>query len=155
LIAAVDKNYLIGKENHLPWNIKEDLWHFRQTTMRHPIVMGRKTWNSIGKPLAGRINVILTHDIKLQIPGCVVAHSINQIMQDFTDQQIFVIGGAETFKQFLPLVKSIYLTRIHAEYDGDTYFPEIEWNDWIENYYEQITTSSGLILSFETWKRRE
>lgn len=153
IIAAIDKNGLIGKSNHLPWKIKEDLNHFREITMGHPVVMGKKTWLSIGRPLDGRINIILTHDKYFSIPGCIIVNSIEQILTAYTSQEIFVIGGAEVFKQFLPLTSKIYLTRILHEFEGDTYFPDVNWEDWQIISYEKQTSAEAYLLSFEVWQR--
>ena len=155
IIVAIDKNGLIGTENHLPWNIKEDLQYFRDITLGHPVVMGKKTWLSLGKPLEGRINIILTHDKSFQIPGCITVNSIEQILADFHDQEVFVIGGAETFRQFLPLAHMIYLTRIDHIFEGDTYFPVIDWSEWEIVFFEQKSTESGYNISFEHWKRKK
>lgn len=154
IIAALDINGLIGKANHLPWKIKEDLEYFRNTTMGHPVVMGKKTWLSIGKPLDGRINIILTRDINFSIPGCIIANSIQQVLEDFSDQELFVIGGEEVFRQFLPFTNKIYLSRIKQAFDGDTYFPEVDWSEWEIVFYEQKTTEAGYDISFEKWDRK-
>jgi dihydrofolate reductase len=154
IIAALDKNGVIGKNNHLPWNIREDLKHFREITMGHPVIMGRKTWMSIGKPLEGRTNIILTHDSGFSIPGCITVNSIQQVMNDFPDQDILVIGGAELFRQFIPLAGRIFLTRINHEFDGDTYFPDISWDNWLLVSYERKHSEEGYDLSFETWEKK-
>jgi dihydrofolate reductase len=154
IIAAIDKNGVIGKDNHLPWNINDDLKHFRELTIGHPVVMGRKTWMSIGKPLDGRINIILTHDSSFSIPGCITVNSVQQVVNDFPDQDIFVIGGAELFRQFIPSAGRIFLTRINHEFSGDTYFPHVNWDHWLLISYERKQTEDGYDLSFETWERK-
>lgn len=154
IIAAVDKNMLIGKDNRLPWLIPEDLQYFREVTLGHPIVMGRKTWNSLGKALDGRINIILTSDTQLNIPGCIIVNSIEQILSGYSEQEIFVIGGASIFKQFLPHADKLYLTRIENAFEGDTYFPPITWEDWELMFYEQKNSVTGYNLSFEKWVRK-
>lgn len=154
LIVAMDQNNLIGKENRLPWNIKEDLQYFRKTTLGHPVVMGKNTWFSIGKPLDGRINFILTHDSSFQIPGCITVTSIQQVLNEFPDQEVFVIGGAETFRQFLPHATKIYLTRIMSTFEGDTYFPEPDWSEWEIVFFEQKATESGYEITFEIRERK-
>ncbi len=155
IIVAIDRNRLIGTENHLPWNIKEDLQYFRDTTLGHPVVMGKKTWLSLGKTLEGRVNIILTHDKSFEIPGCLIVNSIDQILSNFSEQEVFVIGGAETFRQFLPLANMIYLTRIDHDFEGDTYFPEVDWSEWEIVFFEQKSTESGYTISFEHWKRKK
>lgn len=154
IIAAIDKNMLIGKDNRLPWLIPEDLQYFREVTLGHPIVMGRKTWNSLGKALDGRINIILTSDTQLNIPGCIIVNSIEQILSGYSEQEIFVIGGASIFKQFLPHADKLYLTRIENAFEGDTYFPPITWEDWELMFYEQKNSVTGYNLSFEKWVRK-
>jgi dihydrofolate reductase len=154
IIAAIDINGVIGKNNHLPWKISEDLKRFRVLTMGHPVVMGRKTWMSIGKPLEGRINIILTHDFDFKIPECITANSIQQIIDDFPDKDLFVIGGAEVFRQFIHLTGRIYLTRINQAFDGDSYFPKVNWGEWLLVSYEHKSTAEGIELSFETWERK-
>jgi dihydrofolate reductase len=155
IIAAVDENYLIGKENRLPWNIKEDLHHFRELTIGHPVVMGKNTWLSLGKPLDGRINVILTHDKSFQFPGCIVANSIEQVLTNFPKEEVFVIGGACTYQQFLALANRIYLTRIKDAFEGDVYFPVFDWSQWEMVFFEQKDTESGYRLSFEKWIKKQ
>jgi dihydrofolate reductase len=122
--------------------------------MGHPVVMGRRTWMSIGKPLDGRTNIILTHDKSFAYPGCIITSSIEQIINDFYEQDIFIIGGSEVFFQFLPYADRLYLTRIMHEFEGDTYFPVVKWEEWMLTYYERIMTDVGFELGFETWKRK-
>jgi dihydrofolate reductase len=117
--------------------------------------MGKHTWMSLGKPLDGRTNVILTHDTDFSVKGCLVVNSIEQVLDEFADQELFVIGGADIFKQFLPFTSKIYLTRIMYVFSGDTYFPGIQWNDWSMISYEQIKSESGHNLSFETWEKKK
>jgi dihydrofolate reductase len=153
IISAVDKNFLIGNSNHLPWQIKEDLQYFRQKTLGHPVIMGKQTWLSLGKPLDGRTNIILTHDRELGIPGCIVSHSISAALSAIGQEEVFVIGGANVFAQFLPIASRLYLTRINHAFTGDTYFPAINWSDWQISAYETATTSSGYDIAFEIWQR--
>jgi dihydrofolate reductase len=122
--------------------------------MGHPVVMGKNTWLSIGKPLDGRINIILTHDLSFNIPGCLTANSIDEILTDYRDEKIFVIGGSEVFRQFIPLSKKMYLTRIIHSFEGDTYFPELNWSFWEMTFYEFNNSESGYQFSFEIWERK-
>ncbi|MBD8068077.1 dihydrofolate reductase [Bacillus sp. PS06] len=131
LLVAIDKNRLIGKDNDLPWHLPADLAYFKQVTMGHSIVMGRKTYESIGRPLPGRENIVITRDESYSIEGCKVIHSIDEILQlNSADQELFVIGGSEIFKGILPFADKLYLTEIDEEFEGDTYFPEIHFEDW-------------------------
>jgi dihydrofolate reductase len=129
LIAACSENRVIGKDGTLIWHIPEDLKRFKKLTLGNPIVMGRKTYESIGKPLPGRTNIILSRDKNLRIDGCLVYNKISDILEIFEKNNIFVIGGGEIYKQFLDKADRIELTLIHKNFDGDTYFPEIG-NNW-------------------------
>jgi len=117
------------------------------------VVMGKNTWLSIGKPLDGRINIILTHDPVFRIPGCLVFNSVQQVLDNSLESEIFVIGGADVFAQFIPFADTIYLTRINHSFLGDTYFPALNWQEWQMKLYEQIVTEAGFQVSFERWER--
>jgi len=132
LLVAMDKNQLIGKDNDLPWRLPADLAYFKKVTMGHPIIMGRKTYDSIGRPLPGRENIIVTRDTSYKAEGCKVIHSIEEIvkMNQQTDQELFVIGGAEIFKEILPHSDRLYITEINEEFEGDTYFPAFNKTEW-------------------------
>jgi len=133
IIVAMDANGVIGRDNELPWHLPADLQHFKKTTMGKPILMGRKTYESIGRPLPGRTNIVITRDSRYQAAGCVVVNSIDAAMDAAGEQdEIMVIGGAEFYRQVLPRTKTVYLTRIHATFDGDTVFPELNEADWCE-----------------------
>ena len=126
-------NRVIGKNNALPWHLPADLKHFKQLTMGKPIVMGRKTFESIGKPLPGRTNIIVTRDTSYIAEGCVVVHSLDEALSIAKEQEeAMVIGGAKLFEQILPLAERIYLTEIHQEFDGDTHFPDLNKDEWSE-----------------------
>jgi dihydrofolate reductase len=132
IVVAAAENNLIGDRDRLPWRLPDDLKRFKSLTMGKPIVMGRKTYASIGKPLPGRKNIVVSrHDF--QSDGCVAAASIEQALQAAEPApEVMVIGGAEIYRQVLPMTDVIYLTRVHAEIPGDTYFPDIVWDDWME-----------------------
>lgn len=129
LIAACSENRVIGKDGTLIWHIPEDLKRFKKLTLGNPIVMGRKTYESIGKPLPGRTNIILTRDRNFKAENCLVYNKISDVLEIFEKNNIFVIGGGEIYKQFLDRADRIELTLIHKNFDGDTYFPQIG-NDW-------------------------
>ncbi len=131
-IAAVGRNGELGAEGHLPWDtIQEDMDMFRNTTRGHTIIMGRKTFESIGHPLPKRTNIILTKNPDYFAEGCVVVHSIEDALSTVSlEEEVFVIGGAEVYSQFLPLARKIYLTRVDAEFKADTFFPKIDWSNW-------------------------
>ena len=135
LIAAMSNGRVIGKDGLLPWSLPSDMKRFRQLTMGKSIIMGRKTFESIGKGLSGRVNIVLTRDLCYCADGCTVVHSIGKALRialkhGSTQQEVMVIGGASLFEQFLPRADRIYLTQIHAHFDGDTYFPEFGSDDW-------------------------
>ncbi|CAK6475097.1 dihydrofolate reductase [Peribacillus castrilensis] len=142
LIVAMDQNRVIGKNNKLPWHLPADLQYFKKVTMGHPIVMGRKTFESIGRVLPGRENVIVTRNQEFKAEGCVVLHDIAQIKMfaDNHEEEVFVIGGAEIFKEILPFTDRLYITEIHETFEGDTFFPEIDENEW-----DEISSKPGSI----------
>lgn len=128
LVAAMDQNGIIGKDGKMPWHLSADLIHFRRLTKGHKVVMGRKTFESIGTALRGRTNVVLTRDPQFTAPGCEVIHSIDEVLDD--TGRLFVIGGGDVYRQFLPHASELHLTRIHASFDGDTSFPSFEPSEW-------------------------
>lgn len=131
-IWAMDENGVMGKDNGLPWRLPEDLKFFKETTMGHPIVMGRKTYESIGKPLPGRENIVITRDKEYEAAGCTIVHSYEELLERAKqEKELFITGGAEVFKQMLPYADKLYVTVIHHSFAGDTFFPDsIEWEEW-------------------------
>jgi dihydrofolate reductase len=131
LVVAVAENGVIGRDNALPWRLPNDLKFFKRTTLGHPILMGRATFESIGRPLPGRSNLVLSHNPALQIEGCTVVHSLEAAIAASTDaQELMVIGGAQVYAQILPRADRIYLTRVHADVSGDSYFPAFDTTQW-------------------------
>lgn len=132
LIWAMDENRVIGLHNQLPWRLPEDLKFFKRVTIGHPIAMGRKTFESIGKPLPGRENIVITRDETYRPEGCVIMNSIDELLEYTAqkDDEVFVIGGAEIFKEVLPKADRLYLTMIHEQFEGDTYFPVFDIDKW-------------------------
>ncbi|WP_286887431.1 dihydrofolate reductase [Aneurinibacillus sp. UBA3580] len=130
IVVAMDRNRVIGKENRLPWHLPADLKHFKNLTMGHVIVMGRKTHEAIGRPLPGRTNVVLTQNPDYRAEECVVLHSVDEVLTRFKGEPIDVIGGAQIIKLFLPYVDTLHLTIIEASFEGDVYFPEIDITEW-------------------------
>jgi len=130
LIVAVAENGVIGDRNALLWHISEDLRHFKAVTTGHPVVMGRKNWESLGRPLPNRTNVVITRQ-NIEIPGCTVAHSLEEAVALFpADEEVFVIGGAQIYAAALPLARKFYLTRVFRAYEGDTRFPAWDEREW-------------------------
>lgn len=157
-IVAVSENRVIGKNNQLPWHCPADLKHFKEITMGKPILMGRKTFESIGRVLPGRMNIIITSDENYQAPGCIVATTIDTALKaiDYSNE-IFVIGGASLFQCMMPLIQRLYLTLIHHSFDGDVFFPEIDWSAWneIEHVNHKPDEKNPFAYSFITLERKE
>lgn len=132
LIAAMSENRVIGRENKLPWHYSEDLKYFKKMTLGKPIVMGRRTFESMNsRPLPGRHNIILTQDPNFRAEGCTIVFSeVEAIEAASGSEELMVIGGAKIYKLFLPLANRIYLTIIHDTIKGDKYFPEVNWSEW-------------------------
>ncbi|HLB41950.1 MAG TPA: dihydrofolate reductase [Gammaproteobacteria bacterium] len=134
-IVAMTESRVIGKNNQLPWHLPADLKHFKAITTGHAILMGRKTFASIGKPLPHRTNLIMTRDPLFQATGGLVMYNIQAAIHWATNnniEKIFIIGGAEMYQQWLPYIQRIYMTIVHAQFEGDTYFPELQDNEWKE-----------------------
>ena len=143
-IVAMSQNHVIGKDNQLPWHLPADLKHFKKITMGHHILMGRKTFESIGCALPGRLNIIITHDKNFQANDCVIVHSIDEaILAAKESAEIFVIGGALLFQQMMPKIDRLYLTIIHADFDGDVFFPELNVAEW-ETISEEYCSSDSV-----------
>ena len=132
MIVAMAENRAIGKNNELLWHLPKDFQHFKSVTMGKPILMGRKTYESIGIPLPGRKNIVITRDADFAAEGVVVVHSIVSALEEAKDyDDVMIIGGASFYQQMLPMVDRLYLTVVHESFDGDVFFPEInplEWN---------------------------
>jgi dihydrofolate reductase len=131
-LVAMGKFRVIGKGNQLPWHLPEDLKFFKKVTMGHPIAMGRKTHESIGKILPGRENIVITRQPNYQSGGATVFNSVEDFVKKYCnrDEEIFIIGGAEIFKEAFPYANRLYITQIHQEFEGDTYFPEFDFSQW-------------------------
>ena len=133
LIVAMAENRVIGRNNQLPWRIPADLRHFKALTLGKPVIMGRKTYESIGRPLPGRDNIVVTADSGYQAEGCQVVHSVEQALEAAGScEEAMIIGGANLYRQTLENADRLYLTLVKAEPEGDTWFPEIELQQWRE-----------------------
>lgn len=139
MIVAQAQNRVIGRENKLPWYLPGDLKYFKQVTMGKPVIMGRKTYESIGKPLPGRLNVVITRDTAYRLEGAKVVHSLAEAIelsesQAFIDgvEEAMIIGGEQIYAQALPLAERLYVTQVHAEVEGDAYFPALLLSEWDE-----------------------
>jgi len=154
VIAAMARNRVIGIDNTLPWRLSEDLKHFKALTMGHHIIMGRKTYESIGKPLPGRTTVIVTRDPAYQAAGCLTAHSLDAAIAACAgDAEVFFVGGAELYAQVLPRADRLYLTEIQADYVGDAWFPEFDRALWRESERRENVDPEGLAYHFVTYQR--
>lgn len=154
LIYARAANGVIGKDGTMPWHLPEDLAHFKRTTLGFPVIMGRKTWDSLPpkfRPLPGRTNVVVTRQAKWQAPGATVAHSLSEAVAHCDgNDQVWVIGGAEIYAQALPLADSVVVTEIDAPFDGDAYAPVLG-SRWRPSAREAHVTANGLHYSFVTY----
>lgn len=149
LIVAMAKNRVIGINNTLPWHLPADLKHFRTLTMGHHIVMGRKTYESIGKPLPGRTSVVVTRNPAYSAPGVIAVNSLEAAISACgNDNEIFVIGGAELYLQAIALADRIYLTEINADIRGDAHFPEFNRSEWHETSREAHTQQEPQPLDY-------
>lgn len=138
IIVAIAENGVIGDKNALLWNIREDMRRFRTTTSGHPVVMGRKTYESIGRPLPKRTNVVITRG-NTAFDGCLMAHSLEEAIALFPhDEEVFIIGGAQIYEQALLLADRLYLTVVHRQYEGDTSFPQLDMSQWRELAREEF-----------------
>ncbi len=152
IIAAVSENNVIGKDGKIPWHIKEDLQHFKILTLNHPVIMGRKTYESLPvKPLKDRVNIVLTKQKEFSPPDVVVKNSLEEAIEYCKNyDKVFIIGGQSLFDEGLKIADTLELTRIHGNYEGDTFFPKINFNEWILKNREE-----GEGYSFLTYVRNK
>lgn len=160
LVVAVADNGVIGRGGDLPWRLPEDLKYFRAVTMGKPIVMGRRTFESIGRPLAGRANIVVTRNAEFRVDGVDIAATPDDAIAVAARRageagvaEIMVIGGAELYRAVLPRADRIYLTEVHEAVEGDTMFPEFDRDEWRESARDDVTTESGIAVSFVVLER--
>jgi dihydrofolate reductase len=147
--AAMAENRVIGIDNKIPWHLSADLKNFKKITMGKPILMGRKTFESIGRPLPGRKNIIISRNLDYQQPGCEVFHSIDTALKSCADsEEIMIIGGSDLYRSMLPKATHLYLTLIHKEFSGDTFFPAFNWNEWQEIARKDITDDGSVSFTY-------
>jgi len=130
LIFAIGKNNAIGYNNKLPWYLPADFAYFKRVTMGRPVIMGRKTFESIGKPLPGRINIVITRSTSFSRDGCIVVDSVDKAIEYTKDKETFIIGGSEIYKSYLPIADKLYITEIDEDFEADTFFPNIDYYKW-------------------------
>lgn len=158
LLVAAAENNVIGKNNQLPWNLPEDLKYFKNKTWGMVLVMGRKTFESLGKPLPGRKSIVITRDKDWKYENVEVVHSVEDAIEkakQFGVKEILVLGGAEIFKQVMPQAERIYITRVHHSFEGDAYFPEFSNEDWklVKSHFFHADEKNKYSLTFEVWER--
>ena len=159
LIVAMDEKRGIGKSGKLPWRLSTDLKRFRELTMGRHIIVGRKTFESIGKPLPGRHMIVVTRDEGLKPEGCLVAATVQDaiaVARERGESEVLVIGGAEIYGQSLDLADRVYLTQVHAEVDADTFFPEMNRDDWAEkeNWYQPADDKNQYSFTFMVLEKK-
>ena len=156
LIVALSENGVIGRAGDMPWHLSSDLRRFKMLTMGHHMVMGRKTWDSIGRLLPGRTTIIITRNPEFSVPGAVITHNLDAALQTAADDpEVFIVGGGEIYRMAFPLASRLYVTRVHTSVEGDTTFPEIDWSQWQLTGSEQghADEQNDHDFTFETWDR--
>lgn len=149
IICALSESRVIGKNNSLIWKIPEDMQRFRQITAGHPVIMGRKTYESIGKPLPNRTNIIITRDTAYKVSGCIVVSSLEEALEQakkVEHNEIFIIGGGEIYRQALPFTDKLYLTIIKGSFEGDTFFPD--YSDFTKEVFKEERTNGDHVFTF-------
>jgi dihydrofolate reductase len=157
LIAAMDRNRLIGSKNQLPWHLPADLAHFKKITLSKPILMGRKTYESIGRPLPGRENIVLTRTKGLEIEGVTVVNSLEAAIEGLSDaDEVMVIGGSTLYELALPKAQRLYLSYVDGEFEGDAWFPEIDESQWTisDSVTQQPDEKNSYGCRFVTYERK-
>lgn len=158
-VVAASENNAIGKNNQLLWSLPNDMKFFKNTTWGMPVIMGRKTYESLGKPLAGRTNIVITRQSGWQAAGVHVVNDITEAMKKAAEtdaKEAFVIGGGEIYKQTLPITERVYLTRVHTVIEGDTFFPEMKEGEWdlLSRLDFSADEKHAYAYSFEVWQRK-
>ena len=160
LVVAASENNVIGKDNKLLWHLPNDMKFFKNTTWAMPVIMGRKTFDALGKPLTGRTNIVITRQKNWKAEG---VHVVKNLEEGITEaaradaKEAYVIGGGEIFKQSMSRAQKIYLTRVHAGFDGDTFFPEVPERDWqlVSNLDFDADIKHAYPYSFQIWERKK
>jgi len=154
IVVAYSDNRVIGRDNALPWRLPGDLAHFKRTTLGHPIIMGRKTWESLGRPLPGRPNLVVSRDPLYQAPGACVHRSLRQALDACRNAPVAcIIGGAQIYAQALDIADEIIATEVHARIDGDAFFPDLDPAGWEEVQRHPQPAENGLAFDFAVYRR--
>ena len=157
IIVGRARNGVIGRDNRLPWRLRDDLQQFKRRTLGHPVIMGRKTWESLPdafRPLPGRRNIVISRNSAYEAPGATLAGSLDEavrLTQD--DAEVFVIGGAEIYRQALPLAQRLYLTEVAQDFAADVFFPEFGAREWREISRSAMKNGAGLDFTFAVYQR--
>ena len=157
IIAAMDRNRLIGNNNQLPWHLPADLAHFKQVTMGKPVIMGRKTYESIGRPLPGRANIVLSRDQGFQAEGVITADSLTKAIELAGDaKEVMIIGGSSIYELALPIADQLYLTYVDNSFEGDAWFPEFDLAQWqlVDEQAHQADERNNSDYRFVTYQRK-
>ena len=154
IIVAMSQNSVIGENNQLPWHISEDLKNFKKTTLNHCVIMGRKTYDSIGKPLNNRRNIVISRDSSLKIDGVEVVNSLEKAISMVKEAlEIFIIGGEQIYSMALSLATHLYITKVDGHFKGDAFFPDLDQKEWKEIAREDLISESQLKFSFLKFER--
>jgi dihydrofolate reductase len=157
IMAAIAANNALGKNNQLIWHLPADLKRFKKTTLNHAVIMGRKTYESLGKPLPNRINIVITRDKNYKVEGCVIVNSLKEALKAAAevDENPFILGGAEIYKQAMPFADKLDITFVHHQFEADVYFPEIDKTIWKETSRENFKADENnkYDYSFVTFER--
>lgn len=161
LVVAMSRNGVIGRNNQLPWRLPGDLAYFKSVTWGHPILMGRKTYESIGRPLPGRLNLVLTRSQQWRADGVTVVGNVEQGLSEAAGKsdsgQLMVIGGENVYRQFLPLADRLFITLVDAEIEGDAHFPSVDWSNWQRTHTEPHSADerNPYEYAFDVYERKE
>ena len=156
LIVAYAQNRVIGRDNTLPWKLPSDLAHFKRTTLGHPIIMGRKTWESLGRPLPGRRNIVISRDANYPAQGAQCVTSLAQAIAAVQDlEEAFVIGGAQIYQEALPLAQQVIATEVLAPVEGDAFFAPLDKTQWIETSRQPHPAENGLRFDIVHYRRKD
>ncbi|MBD2699359.1 dihydrofolate reductase [Spirosoma sp. BT702] len=159
LISAVAENGVIGRNNELPWHLPDDFAFFKRKTSHHPIIMGRKSLESLGKPLKNRTNIVLTRNQDFKAENVTIVHTLDDavnVASEINKNEIFVIGGAEIYAMAMPIATTLYLTEINQAYEGDAYFPKFDKSEWqeVERIAHPADERHAVAFDFVTYERR-
>jgi dihydrofolate reductase len=157
-ITAVSQNNVIGLHNDLPWHLPADMRFFKSTTMGHVVVLGRKSYEAFGKAYPGRTNIVITRQQNYALPDAIVVHSLEEAIRKaktIEQQEIFILGGAQIFRQSMPLIDRIYLTRIYHDFEGDAFFPTMNTKEWklVKDEKHEPDEKNKYRYAFQTWER--